>query len=638
MSPVSPRGLAVLLLAAVVVVVCPRVARAQHRPELTMRVDASTVGVGDELHVMLKATSQDGTPSDPRLGATPGFRVLGGSSSPSTVINIVNGRMTQSSGIDTTWTLHADKVGLFTLGPASVLEGGQRYSGGTVEVRVVPAGQAPPRRQAFDPFGSGSPFGSPFPSPFDPFRGLFDFPGNQGQQAMPEIPTDPRFALDAPRGTVAFLHATLDKTQAVVGEQVTLSVFLYFDLSEREPDLSDVHEAGASDFLKRSIFEDDAANRPVGNGLVQGRPWSVRMVRRAALFPLKTGDLTIEPMSLTLGRIRLSGDPKRLSETLHVRVTEPPLLGRPPGYVMGDVGNFSLSAEATPRDVEREGAIGVTVELSGTGNLPQSLPLPTRAGIEWLTPEVHEKTGATQGDRFGGKRTFSYVVRFHREGDVDLGDLSLPFFDPDAKTYGVARATLGRVHVRPGAAPASDQVSFDPFADMPAVQTGLAGAKGSRSHVTDRAGFWLGLGGAPLAYFVVSGAWVAARGLRRRRAERKASPETELKERILAAERACAKGDTKSVYAAIVRALESATIARAGVNVRDAQSGEIARRLESQGVGKQTAVQFEELLRACETARFSLDPLDAGGEPLSLARAQWEEAKQAIVSMKRASS
>jgi hypothetical protein len=343
-------------------------------------------------------------------------------------------------------------------------------------------------------------------------------------------------------------------------------------------------------------------------------------------------------MSLTLGRARLSGDPKRLSEALHVHVVEPPLAGRPPGYVLGDVGNFGLAAEVTPRDVEREGAIGVTVELSGTGNLPQTLTPPARTGIEWLAPEVHEKMGATQGDRFGGKRTFSFVVRLHKEGALDLGELSLPFYNPDAKNYGTARATLGSITVRPGAARSSEQASFDPFADMPAARTVRVGVKETRGHITDRAGFWLGLGGAPLAYLVVTGAWVATQGLRRRRAEQKASPETELRERIVAAERACASGDPKDAYAAIVRALQSATIARAGVNVRDAQHGEIASRLEKQGVKRQTAERFEELLGECETARFSLDALEAGTGPLAAARAQWAEAKDAIVSMKRAPS
>jgi hypothetical protein len=625
-SPMA--GLAALALALVLLALPWRAAYAQTRPDITVRVDASTVGVGDQIRVTMQASTEDGAITNAELVAPRTFSQVNASSGPTSSINIVNGRMSQRRGLNATWTLRADKTGSFDLGPASVLVNGKKVSSAKIHVTVVAAGHAP-RPQPTDPFGS--PFGA-----FDPFKGLFE-PFSDPRQPQPqEILTDPKFALDAPRGSIAFLHATIDKTQAVVGEQVTLNVYLYQDLSEREPDSADVHEATASDFLRRSLFEDDATNRPAGNGLVGGRPWSVKLVRKSALFPLKTGDLEIGPMSLTLVRARAQGDPRRESETLHVRVTEPPVAGRPPGYRMGDVGNFNLSSDVTPHEIERDGAIGVTVDLSGTGNLPSNLVPPARAGIEWLPPETHEKMGATASDRFGGKRTFAFVVRLHKEGDIDLGSLTLPFWNPDTRSYGVAMATLGVVHVRRGATPATADTALDPLPGLPAVRATRTGSPPVRKHLPDSPVFWLGLGGAPLLYVAVAGVLQASQNIRRRRASRKSSPETELKERMLLADRACNNGNpndeggTQAAYAAIIRALQSATIARAGVNVRDARASEIARRLEEQGVGAETAARFEELLQACETARFA--PQDA---PEVGVAAQWREAKQAIGSLRR---
>jgi hypothetical protein len=107
-------------------------------------------------------------------------------------------------------------------------------------------------------------------------------------EPQPAITTDPRFALEHDRGRIAFLHATIDKTQAVVGEQITFSVFLYVDAAEHPPDFTDVHEATADDFVKRALFEDDQNDHQLGHALAGGRVWRVKLLRKSALFPLKT--------------------------------------------------------------------------------------------------------------------------------------------------------------------------------------------------------------------------------------------------------------------------------------------------------------------------------------------------------------
>jgi hypothetical protein len=611
-----------LLLVVFAFLALTEVALAQTRPELTTRADALVVGVGDEVHVVFQAMSSGGMPSDPQIGATRGFTVTGMTSGPSQTISIINGHVTQKQGLSVTWTLRAERVGTGTIGP-SVAVDGTRFTGTPVKVRVVVAGQAP------QPTQPSSPFSSPL-TPFDPFKSLFDTFGDQGLTPH-EVAVDPKLALDAPLGTHAFLHATIDKASAVVGEQVTLNVLLYIDLSEREPDLTDVHEATADDFVKRPLFEDDTSAQSLGNALIGGRAWAVKLVRKEALFPLKTGDLEIGPMSLALVKSRMAGDPHRASETLHVHVTEPPVAGRPPGYTLGDVGNFTLSADVTPREIDQDGAVGITVDLSGTGNLPEKITPPARAGIEWLPPELHGKMGATPGDKFGGKRTFAFVVRLHRPGQIDLGELSLPFWNPDSHAYGVARATLGSVKVKPGAVPSTEEAQFDPFASMAAARAARAAPRAPQKHLADRPVFWLGLGAAPLTYALALGAWAAAGTVRRRRSERATSPETELRERMGAAERACTARDGKDAYAAIVRALETATIARAGVNVRDARNGEVAQRLGDIGVETGAAKRFEQLLRACETARFSAEAID-----IQDVQGRWKEAKDAIATLKRA--
>ena len=614
-----------LLLAVVVsATLVSRLAQADE-PEMSASVDSQRLGVGEVLRLTLHVASSQYQPAHPQPGNTTGFSVVGSSSGPTQQVMIANGRMTSQRGLDVSWSLRAEKVGTWYVGPVQVQVGGSTYKAGPVRVVVLPSGQGPPRApDPFDPFGGGA--------AFDPFKNLFDSL-NGGAQAPPSYGTDPKLALDAPLGAIAFLHATADVTQAVVGQQVTVTMYLYQEVSTRDPGLVDVHEATAADFVKRPLFEDDNGDRNISHAMVGGHMYAVRLLRKWALFPIRTGDLTVSPMELTLQRSRATGDPSRQSEVLTIHVTEPPMEHRPPGYTLGDVGKFALTAEVLPRDVEQDSAIGVTLNLSGTGNLPAMITPPAQAGIEWLPPEVHEKVGVMAGDQFGGTRTFSYVVRVHRPGDVRLGGVRIPYWDPAAKRYDVARADLGTVTVRPSTAPkvTVDQPP-DPFAALPDVRGTMGGTRASASHRAEDHPmlFWVALGVTPLGFLVFSGISRVARTARDRLAERRASPETDLRTKLSAAERAAKAADARAILAATARAIHAATVAYPEVIVRDARGGEAARRLLDAGVEEDVAKEVDALLSDCEAARFSPD------EPaLAVARERWAHAKKAIDALRR---
>jgi hypothetical protein len=616
--------LAALALFACLALFAPPLARAQAQPppELHFHSDTDVVGLGDSFHVTLQATSTGDMPSDPQLGSATGFAVTGMSPSTSTQMSIVNGTISSQRGLTTVWTLRATKLGTFTLGPPTVRIGGKLYHGQTLSIRVLPAGQAPQRTQP--------------QNPFDPFGGLFgqlpqlQFPGfDEPQQRQQQAPSlDPRYALDAARAPTAFLHATIDKPSAVVGEQVTYTVLIYIDTQiGHDLDLADPHEAPADDFVKHSLQADDTKLTALGYAEIGGKLFAVQLLRKLALFPLKTGDLDVGEMTIQLSQ---SGSGIRRSEDLHVHVSEPPVQGRPPGYAIGDVGQLSLTAEVSGRDIEQDGAIGVTVTLSGNGNLPASLDPPEHPGVEWLDPQMGEKVGAQHGDKFGGTRTFQYVVRLHRAGDINLGDFTLAYWEPQNRIYQIARAPLGTIHVRPGAAPSpAAEAANDPLPGLPPVRTTRERASAERRHFDDAPTFWLGLGAMPLAYAVVVAATGAVKRVRRARSARAVSPEAELRARVRAAEEASSNGDPRNLDAATARAIEAATIAGCKLNVRGLTTSNVGRALRDAGANEGDATEIEEILRACDAARFSA--ADAGDErEASEARARWGRARRAI--------
>ena len=152
MNRASPRRTARVaffaLLAAVLSVLFTRepLAQAKSRPDLNLRADATTVGVGDQLHITMQATTDGAAISNAELSAPRGFASMGSSSSPTSSITIVNGQMSQRKGLNATWTLRADKIGSYDVGPVTIEV--PRDRAGTFEPVIVAKGQ--PRFDGFD--------------------------------------------------------------------------------------------------------------------------------------------------------------------------------------------------------------------------------------------------------------------------------------------------------------------------------------------------------------------------------------------------------------------------------------------------------------------------------------------------------
>jgi hypothetical protein len=542
------------------------------------------------------------TADDPQLAATSNIILA---SRPSTfLLAIQNQQMMTAS-----WSIRGKAVGTVTVTP-SVLYGGKRINGKAVTIKIVPSTGPKP--------GTSS-------NPT--FQFSFPFPGmiadDDEPTPAPRPTTDPLLALESAPAPTAFIRATIDKKNAVVGEQVILEVELYTEAGIPEPDFTDPHEASTPKFVRHSLMKDDTKQEKLGNAVVGGRIWEVKRIRRAALFPLEAGELQIGAMQMKM--ISTRGHGVRLSDPLTVHVVEPPAQGRPTGYALGDVGDYTLAAEVSPREVKRGEVVSVRVELAGNGNVPSAIPLPARKGIEWMDSEVHDQVGRVDVDHWGGTKTLIYVVRMLEEGDVALGDIALPVWNPQKNAYDDLRAPLGSIHVLPGTLPA-DMASAE-LPPLPPARGSLAGVA-ARKHLDDSPLFWLGLL-APAAIFAsATGARTAMRRARERLSARAISPERELARRTRDAEDACTATDARAADAAIIRVLEQAVIAKRAVNVRGVTKDEAVRALEKAGTKAEIARELTSVLRECEEARFSMS--EEGMEP---ARERWSRARKAMESL-----
>lgn len=582
----------------------------------TLRTKASAhqAELGEGIRIELSAMSDDdATPHTPRLKVPAGFSVQGPTVSSSQQISFVNGHFEHKRGITASFIVIGTQPGQFVIGPGTVMVGQQVLTGETVTVEIVPAGSIPkPKRprSLFDPS-----------DPFDPFSLLQRMPNLQGQDdlddALPSTPQIPEeYVVQKPLEPLAFLRATITPDHAVVGQQMTLRVYAY---GGRGPyDEIGSSEPSRADFLSNVLIE-TSYRQPRFNILFDNARWTVVKLREVALFPLRAGALTVGPMRMGF---RGPGYPEsapmkgleRSSAPITVNVSEPPVAGRPPGYELGDVGRFTLSAEVEPRRVIAGDATSVVVRLEGRGNVPNHVKIPEQKGVTWLEPAVTD--GLTPRDSvIGGFRQFRYVVRLDEPGTKDLGEVTLPFFDPATGRYEVARARLGSIEVQPNptaaarpagsAAPAQAAAPRDPFEGLGGPRTKLEAVAPRTQTITDSRAFWAALGGAPLAVLVLAGLSRLARKIRAARGSRTESFTAVARRAIADAEGAASRGDASAVAAGVEKAVYTAIEGKLGLKARAVLRDRLAPELAKSGADEPLAREVTAVLDRCEHLRFA---------------------------------
>ncbi|WP_437903734.1 BatD family protein [Sorangium sp. So ce327] len=629
--------LATALLVALLALIAPLRARAQQQPELSARASSTDVEVGEPFTVEVKALVERGAgmPSDPELRVPPDLSIVSGPSIGTQMkTQLGGGVMITQLGISATWQIVANKPGRYTIPGPTISWNGRRLPAAPIMIKVAPASGRP--RRPNNPFLlPGGPLQG-FPWPFGGSGGLFD---DERTQDEPEAEAT-ELAMPREPDPVVFLRAIPDKTTAVVGEQVTVSFYLYF---RENAEMTEPRAAPAADFLRHPLLEDPRNERPVYTR-VGGHRYAARLVDKLALFPLKTGELHTGSMQTRISGRRIGARVLRESNDVVVKVTEPPLAGRPSGYAVGDVGQFTLKATVQPRQIEQGGSVAVTVQIAGTGNFPQSLRVPERTGLEWLDPEKRDAI-EPRGGAIGGTRSFGYVVRIQESGAVDLGKIELPYWDPAQKRYVVERAELGVVQVSPVAPPASSGPPSrapraegdgagrgEPFAGMPGLRTSLGPHAPPATLPLDGAPFWLLLAAPPLVVTLFGAGDRLVRRARDRRAAGATSPARLAAIALREAEEAAAQGDLGATAAAIERAVHRAIESATGLRSRGVLLAELPGELDRRGVPGPLSSRACEALAACEAIRFEPTAQEGGG---AAAAALVEQSRAVVTELAR---
>ncbi len=566
--------------------------------EFYQTVDRDEVGTEDTLRLTVIVSGAPDT-AQVQLPAPQDFEVLSRSQSTQMSVQIAGGGTSIKRVTRYTLVLRANRTGTLTIPPAVLTTADKTYKTEAIRVEVRRGRlrqNAPPQQQLPDPFAA-----FPFPVP-DPFG---------------DLPEEDFFEPDIPRSdSDLFIRSYVDREEVYVGEQTTLSVYIYSRV-----DLSSVD---AVTMPKLDGFWSEDLDSPTQlsaeQKVIGGVPYRAYLLKRRALFPVKPGKLPIAAAEadITTGFLFAGRRVHRKGNALEVSVKPLPP-GAPAGFSPGNVGQWRLSVEATPTEVALGNPVTVKVILEGRGNLKNvSLPaLSGPPGLRIYEPTTTDKLASARG-RLGGRRVQEYLVMPQKTGTFTLPGLTLVYFDPEGGRYETSKADPITLTVQPSTS-GQNAISLSPgtaAADEVARNkleaTGLKPLRHKASFEPARAPVWsrpyfLPITLAPVALWLGSAAFSLLRSSlgKQDEAARKKKQARMAYARLAAAEKLKASGAADAFYGEIEKALYEWLEARLGEPVAGLTRDRLGEKLVAAGIAEERRTKILSVLEQCEAGRYA---------------------------------
>ncbi|MGH1338494.1 MAG: BatD family protein [Aureispira sp.] len=242
----------------------------------------------------------------------------------------------------------------------------------------------------------------------------------------------------------AFVRAEVNKTKAVVGEQITLDYRIYTQVRIEQQQLLNYPS-----FDKAYVYD---LNDYTADGeilTVNGEEYYSRSLRRTAIFPSESGKIIIEPIGIAISVLAEragSHDPYRLrqyklySDSVVINVRQ--LDGAPTGF-NGAIGQYELQAHLNKASIRSHEVVQLTLRVVGAGNIKNVLP-PTlqlnKRYFDSFAPTVEEQLRMVNQLQ-GGIKTFEYVLTPKALGEYTIRP-RLVYFDGEARRFVTLDTTL----------------------------------------------------------------------------------------------------------------------------------------------------------------------------------------------------
>lgn len=556
--------------------------------ELTATVNKSVVEQYErfQLDFSFKANKQNGIEGfqAPELK---NFRILTGPNQ-STQMQIVNGAV--SSSVTYSYILVCDQIGDYTIPPASVQFDGNVFKSKPVKVKVVKGDPSKKKKT------------------------------NTGQLSTAELNKN------------VFILAQPDKRRVKKGEQVTVSYKLYTKMNISAPQITKLPTYKG--FWAEELNVGNRLNLQLE--MYKGERYRTALIKKIALFPTKSGDLTITPFELTIP-VHVRRQKKRSgndifddffndsffgrSQTLEhvaksnkikVKVDPLPENGKPDSFI-GAVGEFDLDAVLDKNKVKTNEAVSLRLTISGKGNIKlldvPEVKLP--AGFEKYDPKTSEKVNT--GNVITGRKTVEYLIVPRIPGKKVIPPVEFSYFNTRTKKYVTLKSPEFIVDVEKGSGDFEPSISGFSKEDVKLLNEDIRFIKTSNFNLvkikTDKlipGWFWYMIFIPPLFLFGI---------VIVKRRQDKLSGDTELlkfkkaekaaRSRLKKARTALEKGNVSEFYTEVSLALSGYLEDKLSVSKSEFTVEKVIEILLARGVENSLCAKLKELMDKCEYARFA---------------------------------
>lgn len=335
------------------------------------------------------------------------FRVLGGPNQ-STSMQYINGSMSQS--ISFSYILQAKEEGEFIIGAAKIKSNGKTVSSNEVTINVI-KGQVSASSQNKS---SGN------------------------QQNSTQVKSDDK---------KLFTRINVNKRNVYLGEEIIATLKFYSRVNI--VDFQDSKLPSYEGFWSKGTRGNQQIQ--IQNEVVDGVMYQTGIIDQVVLYPQKSGEITIDPMELTvIVRERAQGrgrsvfdqffgnyqDYKYPTKSNAVKINVKPYPKTKPDDFCGLTGKLKMKAVLDKSQTKSNEAVNLKITISGDGNLNQlqAPKLDFPPDIEVYDPKIADNI-KTKASGVSGSRTFEYVLIPRYSGDFEIGPFSVSYFDAKAGKF-----------------------------------------------------------------------------------------------------------------------------------------------------------------------------------------------------------
>lgn len=554
------------------------------------------VSVGDRFQLTYTANTRDGKFVGPNIK---NFRVLSGPNvSTSQSYQVIQGKMSASVSVSYVYYLQAYEEGKFSIPPATLTIDGQTHKTNALSVEVIK--------------------------------------GNAGKQASSQGSNNATQTSNSKDDV--FLRAYASKTNPYQGEQIIVQYKIY---TANVP-ISDIDFQKATSFPGFWATNLSDPSKPIEpqDEVIDGRQFMTGVLYKGALFPQKSGQVTIDPKKLLCtAQIRTEGNKKsrdpffdsffddpffsnqykniRLemeSNALRMNIKPLPIEGKPSGF-SGAVGKFKMESSVDVEELTVNDAITLKLVISGSGNLE----LINTPEVNWppdfesYEPRITKniKTG-----RYGvsGSRTFEFLAIPRSAGEFTVGPIELSYFDPETASYKTLKTEQYSFNVKKGNQNPSS-VSYSGVTqedimylgqDIRYIKTGISTLHAKGYYLFGSASFYMALA-APVVLLLILMMIVSNNRKKRsnvalvknRKATRVARKNLKKANEFLKAQK------REEFYTEVSRALWGYLSDKFNIPLSDLSMDSVSEKLADKSVSEESINKFIEVLNNCEFARFA---------------------------------